>query len=149
MILGMKDAKLTKAEIIGVIGERTGYPASEIASVINETFSVLSDALAEGRTAELRGFGTFEVRTRKGREGGEEPEGRGEGRGGFARRCRVPPRKGSEGCRLGHHGRRRSLKRPVQGTPPENGKRAFSIPGNRCFVMPLCERITAISEGGQ
>lgn len=74
MILDMRDAKLTKAEIIGVIGERTGYPASEIASVINETFSVLSDALAEGRTAELRGFGTFEVRTRKGREGARNPK---------------------------------------------------------------------------
>lgn len=74
MILDMKNAKLTKAEIIGVIGERTGYPASEIAAVINETFSVLSDALAEGRTAELRGFGTFEVRTRKGREGARNPK---------------------------------------------------------------------------
>ena len=67
MILGMKDAKLTKAEIIGVIGERTGYPANEIASIVNELFSVVSEGLAEGRTAELRGFGTFEVRTRKGR----------------------------------------------------------------------------------
>lgn len=74
MILDMKNAKLTKAEMIGVIGERTGYSASEIASVINETFRVLSDALAEGRTAELRGFGTFEVRRRKGRDAARNPK---------------------------------------------------------------------------
>lgn len=70
----MNNSKLTKAEMVGMIGDRTGYPAAEIARVVNELFSVLSEGLASGRTAELRGFGTFEVRTRKGRKEARNPK---------------------------------------------------------------------------
>lgn len=74
MILSMDKRKLTKAEITDVIKERTGYPSSEIAVVIDELFSVISEGLSEGRTAELRGFGTFEVKRRTGRAKARNPK---------------------------------------------------------------------------
>ena len=70
----MNKTKLAKAEIISVIKDRTGYPANEIASIVSELFSVVSEGLAEGRTTELRGFGTFEMRRRKGRDAARNPK---------------------------------------------------------------------------
>ena len=66
--------KLTKAEIIEKIAAASGDNPSEILRIINGFFGVLSDALLEGRTAELRGFGTFEIRERKGRANARNPK---------------------------------------------------------------------------
>ena len=53
-----ENAKLTKAEIIEKIAAAFGDNPTEILRIINGFFGVLSDGLLEGRTAELRGFGT-------------------------------------------------------------------------------------------
>ena len=60
--------KLTKAEIIANLKDKLGYSSDEIHSVIDEVFEEIKDALCDGKTIELRGFGTFEVRRRKGRD---------------------------------------------------------------------------------
>ena len=66
--------KLTKAEIVDGIKRKVDIEPSIINQIINEFFVEVSDALKEGKTAELRGFGTFEVRTRKGREKARNPK---------------------------------------------------------------------------
>ena len=66
--------KLTKADIIENINSRTGISRNEIHSVIDEFFEELKDGLREGKTIELRGLGTFEVRVRKGKEKARNPK---------------------------------------------------------------------------
>ena len=60
--------KLTKAEIIDDIREEMGLEKEDIHAVIDSLFRQLKEALKEDKVIELRGFGTFEIRTRKGRE---------------------------------------------------------------------------------
>jgi len=66
--------KLTKAEIIEHIFENLDINRKDIHRVIDELFEELKGALAEDKIIELRGFGTFEIRTRKGREKARNPK---------------------------------------------------------------------------
>lgn len=66
--------KMTKAEIIENIYETAGINRKEIHQVIDSFFEQIKSALDEDRVVELRGFGTFEVRTRKGREKARNPK---------------------------------------------------------------------------
>ncbi|HKK66093.1 MAG: integration host factor subunit beta [Spirochaetaceae bacterium] len=66
--------KLTKAEIIDQIHEKLSVSRNEIHDVIDEFFEELKEALQDDRVIELRGFGTFEIRTRKGREKARNPK---------------------------------------------------------------------------
>ena len=68
------NAKLTKAEIIENIHGKLGIDRKDIHSVIDEFFDEVKDGLGKGLTAELRGFGTFEVRVRKGKEKARNPK---------------------------------------------------------------------------
>ena len=66
----MKDrAKLTKAEIVESIHASAGVPKQRIQSTIELFYEAVKEGLVQGRTVELRGFGTFEVKQRKGRTG--------------------------------------------------------------------------------
>ena len=65
--------KLTKAEIIDSIYEELDIDRSDIHKVIDKLFDHLKDALSADQIIELRGFGTFEIRTRKGREKARNP----------------------------------------------------------------------------
>jgi integration host factor subunit beta len=66
--------KMTKAEIIENIYESSGISRKDIHSVIDSFFEEVKDALTGDRVVELRGFGTFEIRTRKGREKARNPK---------------------------------------------------------------------------
>jgi integration host factor subunit beta len=66
--------KLTKAEIIEAIFEKTQVNRKTIHSVVDQFFDEVKLALMEDRVVELRGFGTFEIRTRKGREKARNPK---------------------------------------------------------------------------
>jgi len=66
--------KMTKAEIIENIYEDAGINRKEIHLVIDSFFEQIKSALEQDRVVELRGFGTFEVRTRKGREKARNPK---------------------------------------------------------------------------
>ena len=70
----MDNKKLTKAEIIERIHEKLDVGRNDIHAVIDEFFEELKGALQEDRVIELRGFGTFEIRTRKGRERARNPK---------------------------------------------------------------------------
>ncbi len=60
---------LTKRDIVLKIAEKTGIKQIHVKKVVQETFDNIIDALKEGQTIELRNFGVFKVRTRKGRMG--------------------------------------------------------------------------------
>ena len=70
----MADNKMTKAEIIENIFDKTNISRKDIHLVIDSFFEEVKSALQEDRVVELRGFGTFEVRTRKGREKARNPK---------------------------------------------------------------------------
>jgi len=66
--------KLTKAEIIESIYEKLGINRKDIHNIVDEFFEEIKGGLKEGKVVELRGFGTFEIRTRKGRERARNPK---------------------------------------------------------------------------
>ncbi|MHC1691810.1 MAG: HU family DNA-binding protein [Sphaerochaetaceae bacterium] len=70
----MATEKLTKAEIIETIQERLDLNRTDVHKVIDEFFEEIKRGLEQDRVIELRGFGTFEVRTRKGREKARNPK---------------------------------------------------------------------------
>ncbi len=63
----MAGDKLTKAEIVANIHAALGLPKKDIQNIVDLFYEAVTQALIEGRTVELRGFGTFEVKRRKGR----------------------------------------------------------------------------------
>ena len=70
----MASAKLTKAEIVEIIAEKSGVNKKDIHSIIDSIFEEIRQALTEDKVVELRGFGTFEIRTRKGRKKARNPK---------------------------------------------------------------------------
>lgn len=68
------EEKLTKAAIIDSLHEKLGLPRNDIHQVFDEIFEEIKDGLKNDRVIELRGFGTFEVRTRKGRQKARNPK---------------------------------------------------------------------------
>jgi nucleoid DNA-binding protein len=58
---------MTKAEIVEDIAAKTGLTKKEIAEAVDMFLKIVSDALAEGKHLEIRGFGTFKVKQRKAR----------------------------------------------------------------------------------
>jgi integration host factor subunit beta len=66
--------KLTKAEIVETISERAGLNKKDIHNIVDSIFEEIRDALIEDKIVELRGFGTFEVRTRRGRKKARNPK---------------------------------------------------------------------------
>ncbi|AEC02448.1 HU family DNA-binding protein [Parasphaerochaeta coccoides] len=66
--------KLTKAAIIENLHQKLNLNRSDIHMVLDEFFEEIKNGLQEDKIIELRGFGTFEVRTRKGREKARNPK---------------------------------------------------------------------------
>ena len=60
---------LTKKEIVMKIAEKTGLKQIHVKKVVQKTFDNITEALNRGQTIELRNFGVFKVRARKGRQG--------------------------------------------------------------------------------
>lgn len=60
---------VTKREIALKIAEDTGIKQIYVKEVIQKTLDFIIDCLAKGETIELRNFGIFKVKSRKGRMG--------------------------------------------------------------------------------
>ena len=61
---------MTKAELVVIISERTGQTQKVVLDVIDNLTDVITETLVESdEKVVLTGFGTFEVRTRKERNG--------------------------------------------------------------------------------
>ncbi|GHV76584.1 DNA-binding protein HU [Spirochaetia bacterium] len=71
---GKVERKVTKADIIDLIYERTGMNRKEIRMVMDLFIDAIKDALVAQQPVELRGFGTFEVRIRKARQKARNPK---------------------------------------------------------------------------
>ena len=60
---------MTKRDIVIRISEETGLVQQQVLQVVQRTLDYISDAVAAGKTVELRNFGVFEVKVRKARIG--------------------------------------------------------------------------------
>ncbi len=58
---------MTKADIVDVIASATGLTKVETEAVVDGFISTVITSLKEGRNIEIRGFGSFKVKKRKGR----------------------------------------------------------------------------------
>ncbi|GHU21501.1 DNA-binding protein HU [Spirochaetia bacterium] len=70
----MTEKKVTKGAIVDWVAERSGVNAEDVKTVINLFFEAVKGILTRGDAIELRGFGTFEVRTRKGKDKARNPK---------------------------------------------------------------------------
>lgn len=60
---------MNKSELISVVAEKSGLTKKDTEKVVNAVFDSISEALANGDKVQVIGFGTFDVRARKEREG--------------------------------------------------------------------------------
>lgn len=51
--------KLCKADVVTYVAEKNGVSLVEAKRAVDAVFNAMTDALADGRTIELRGFGVF------------------------------------------------------------------------------------------
>ena len=58
---------MTKADIVTTLCEK-GYYKSQANDVVDDVLEIVRDALVRGEQVQIRGFGVFEVKTRKGRK---------------------------------------------------------------------------------
>ena len=56
---------MVKADIVSALCEK-GYYKNQANDVVDEVLQIIRDALVRGEQVQLRGFGTFEVKTRNG-----------------------------------------------------------------------------------
>ncbi|MDR2589319.1 MAG: HU family DNA-binding protein [Spirochaetales bacterium] len=67
------NAKLTKADLVDSIAENFSLTQRDTQGLLEYFFKEIKTALSGGKSVELRGFGTFEVRLRKGRSNARNP----------------------------------------------------------------------------
>ncbi|MBP8975199.1 MAG: integration host factor subunit beta [Bacteroidetes bacterium] len=58
---------MTKADIVDKIASATGLTKVETEAVVDGFIQSVIDAMKEGKNIEIRGFGSFKVKKRKGR----------------------------------------------------------------------------------
>ncbi|MDP2173398.1 MAG: HU family DNA-binding protein [Candidatus Cloacimonadaceae bacterium] len=60
---------MTKADLVKIISENTGIIRKDVAVVVDSLLQSIKDSLGTGNHIEIRGFGTFKLKTRKPRVG--------------------------------------------------------------------------------
>ncbi len=60
---------MNKSDLIQAVAEKSGLTKKDSASAIDAILDGITDSLVNGENVQLIGFGTFEVRSRKEREG--------------------------------------------------------------------------------
>jgi len=66
--------KVTKADIVDTLYEKTGLERKDVRSFVDLFLDEIKNALISYSTIELRNFGTFEIRIRKGRKKARNPK---------------------------------------------------------------------------
>ena len=66
--------KVTKVDLVESVYENTSYDKKVIQTVIDTFLEEIKNSLKDSSTIELRGFGTFELRLRKGKESARNPK---------------------------------------------------------------------------
>ena len=76
---------MTKSELIEIISAKQKHlPAKDVELAVKQLLEIMSDALATGEHIEIRGFGSFRTRQRRGRVGRNPKTGE---------KVEVPPKK--------------------------------------------------------
>src|SRR3954468_24861766 len=65
----MKGRTLTRADLCEAVHEQVGLTRQDCAELVERTLDLVAQALERGETAKLSGFGVFEVRSTRAREG--------------------------------------------------------------------------------
>ena len=60
---------MNKAELIASVAEKTGFTKKDSEATVNAFTAVVEETLVAGEKVQLIGFGTFETRERKARQG--------------------------------------------------------------------------------
>jgi len=60
---------MTKKDIVLKIATQTNIKQIDVKKVVQKTLNCIIDSLSEGKKVELRNFGVFKVKQRKGRTG--------------------------------------------------------------------------------
>ncbi|PKM83648.1 MAG: DNA-binding protein [Firmicutes bacterium HGW-Firmicutes-13] len=60
---------MNKSELVSVVAEKAGMTKKDTEKVVNAVFESITGSLTNGEKVQLIGFGTFDLRTRKAREG--------------------------------------------------------------------------------
>ena len=60
---------MNKAELIASVPEKTGFTKKDSEAAVNAFTACVEEALVKGEKVQLIGFGTFETRERKARQG--------------------------------------------------------------------------------
>ncbi len=60
---------MTKKDIVTRIASESGIKQIDVKRVVQMTFDIIIDVLAKGEKIELRNFGVFKTKSRKGRMG--------------------------------------------------------------------------------
>ena len=60
---------MNKAELVAAVAEKTGCTKKDAEAAVNAFVGTIEDALVKGEKVQLIGFGTFETRDRKARQG--------------------------------------------------------------------------------
>ncbi len=60
---------LSKSDIADAVAQKAGMPKSRAENVVSMVFDTIQDSLKQGERVSIVSFGTFEVRTNKGRMG--------------------------------------------------------------------------------
>jgi integration host factor subunit beta len=66
--------KVTKFDLVEAVYENTSYDKKIVQTVIDSFLEQVKISLKDSSTIELRGFGTFELRLRKGKESARNPK---------------------------------------------------------------------------
>ncbi len=60
---------MNKAELVAAVAEKTGFTKKDAEVAVNAFVGSVEEALVKGEKVQLIGFGTFETRHRKARQG--------------------------------------------------------------------------------
>jgi integration host factor subunit beta len=66
--------RFTKADIVDSLYDNTGIDRKDIRKIIDLFFNEIKNSLIRREVIELRGFGTFEIKVRKGRSRARNPK---------------------------------------------------------------------------
>lgn len=60
---------MNKSELVANVAEKSGLTKKDAEKAVGAVFDVITETLVDGEKVQLVGFGTFEVRDRKERQG--------------------------------------------------------------------------------
>jgi len=59
---------MTKADLVEKIAEKTGLTRTDVSVIVDGFLDAVRNSMKEGNNIEIRGFGTFKIKSRKARK---------------------------------------------------------------------------------